>query len=679
MKFTAPLLLYALSLVVIPILIHLFNLRRYRTVYFSNVRFLRDIKEETQKQSRLRHLLILFSRIFAIIFLVLAFARPYIPEESQAIITNKDLVSLYVDNSFSMEAEGSEGELLTRAKQKASEITSSFRATDDFRILDNSFSDAYSRLYTREELSGHISDIDFSHSFRSVSEIIARQQSYNKNSPYQQHFQYIISDFQKSFTDFENIISDSSSKIFLIPVQPNETANLYIDTLWFDVPTLRQGEQVVLKARIENRSDKPYENVPVRLFTGENQRALSSFSIAENSEAIIEMPFNLTESGILHAWLEITDYPVTFDDRLYFSCYIPERIGILCINESVENPYLNALFSKDSSFTYSHTGKGAIDFSRLGTQNLIILNGINDMPSGMASELSKYVEEGGAIMLIPGATLNIESINAFPALSGLNYGRGDTTALFINKINLTHPLYKNVFESIPDNVALPSVRKHYPISIPTGSLTEQILTLQNGMPFLTVTQVGKGTVYMMASPLEKNFTNFQQHGIFVPTVFNMALSALPLPELYYTLGTDNAIALKYINSDIKSVFRIKSTTNDFEFIPGFSSSYSQVVFTLNGMPEEAGNYNVFNNELPVGGMSFNYNRKESETDCYSAEELNSMIKEKQLSGVYVVDTSKESIGQTITKMNSGIVLWKYCIIFALIFLLAEVLLLRFMK
>ena len=87
MNFVYPAFLYALSLIAIPIIIHLFNFRRYRTVYFTNVKFLKEIKEETAVQSRLKHWLVLISRILAIIFLVLAFAQPIIPlKESNADI-----------------------------------------------------------------------------------------------------------------------------------------------------------------------------------------------------------------------------------------------------------------------------------------------------------------------------------------------------------------------------------------------------------------------------------------------------------------------------------------------------------------------------------------------------------------------------------------------------------------
>src|SRR3954466_8318477 len=89
MHFIYPGFLFALFTLSIPVIVHLFNFRRFKKIYFTNVRFLREIKQDTQSKSRLRHLLILISRILAVTFLVLAFAQPYIPVSSKQIETGR--------------------------------------------------------------------------------------------------------------------------------------------------------------------------------------------------------------------------------------------------------------------------------------------------------------------------------------------------------------------------------------------------------------------------------------------------------------------------------------------------------------------------------------------------------------------------------------------------------------
>jgi len=152
MEFVNPLFLFGLLAIGVPILIHLFNFRKYKRVYFTNVRFLRELKEQTKKRSQLRHLIILLLRILAIICLAVAFSQPYIPfSKNRVKADSRNAVSVYIDNSFSMEAMGSKGPLLEEARQKAREIAGAYKSTDIFQVLTNDFEGKHQRLVSRDE------------------------------------------------------------------------------------------------------------------------------------------------------------------------------------------------------------------------------------------------------------------------------------------------------------------------------------------------------------------------------------------------------------------------------------------------------------------------------------------------------------------------------------------------
>ena len=136
MSFTYPAFLFALSAIAIPIIIHLFNFRKFKTVYFSNVRFLKEVKQETQAKSKLKHLLVLASRILAITFLVLAFSQPFIPAENNKIPVGDKTVSIFIDNSFSMDAINKNGTLLDEAKKRIKIYMDTFKA-EGIRITEN--------------------------------------------------------------------------------------------------------------------------------------------------------------------------------------------------------------------------------------------------------------------------------------------------------------------------------------------------------------------------------------------------------------------------------------------------------------------------------------------------------------------------------------------------------------
>ena len=121
MQFLFPGFLWALLALAVPVILHLFYFRRYKKIYFSNVRFLREVKEETSARNKLRNLLILLARCLALAFIVLAFAQPFIPVSSDTAQGEK-AVSVYLDNSFSMQAFGDDLPLPDRARQRAREV-----------------------------------------------------------------------------------------------------------------------------------------------------------------------------------------------------------------------------------------------------------------------------------------------------------------------------------------------------------------------------------------------------------------------------------------------------------------------------------------------------------------------------------------------------------------------------
>ena len=175
MSFLYPSFLFALAAIAIPIIIHLFNFRRYKTVYFTNVRFLREVKEQTDSRSRLKHLLILLCRILSIIFLVLAFAQPFIRNKSTAVNTGKKAVSVFIDNSFSMGQLMADVPLIEQAKLKAREIVTAYAADDEFQLLTGDFEGSHQRLVDKDEMLNLIKEVQPSTKSRSFSDIISRQ------------------------------------------------------------------------------------------------------------------------------------------------------------------------------------------------------------------------------------------------------------------------------------------------------------------------------------------------------------------------------------------------------------------------------------------------------------------------------------------------------------------------
>lgn len=687
MQFVNPSYLFGLFAIAIPVIIHLFNFRRFRRVYFTNVRFLQELKQQTQKQSQLRHLLILAMRILAITALVLAFAQPYIPfSENQSKIASRNAVSVFVDNSFSMEAVGTNGTLLDESKQKAREIVSAYKSTDLFQLLTADFEGRHQRIVTRDEFLTMLEEVKVSPSVHSFSEIVRRQYDLLKNETSSRRSSYVVSDFQKSSYNSVDFLPDSAISTYLVPIKSSAMANVYIDTCWFVQPTQQPGKTSLLTARVWNKSENDLEKIPLKLLINNQQKSVASIDIKAGMSTTVELPFTVHQAGAQHGLLQVTDYPVTYDDKFYFSFDVLASINVLSINGGSENRFLNSLYAQDSSVRLTNMNEKSLDYSRLPQFDLIILHEIPAFSSGLSEEIKRYVTNGGTILVLPATSADLTSYNSFlSSLDAPSYQMVDTTDTKVVRLSEESYLFRDVFERqqgkqvVANNTDLPKVNKHYPIVFSSAMLTVPLMGMLNGREFLTLTNSGMGQVMQLAVPLDPAFSNFPQQAIFVPVLYNIALISHPSHNLYSIVGDNKVIRIGTTVPTGDKVYKIKSLETDFEMIPQVSSAGNMVnVFVGNQVPM-AGNFVLMNDKNVLTSLAFNYNRGESDLTCNSVSDMETMLEKAHLGAFSVLKSGQKPLNEVIAQINSGTQLWRYFIWLALLMLLAEVLLIRLFK
>lgn len=680
MKFINPYFLFALSAIIIPIIIHLFNFRRFKKVYFTNVRFLNEVKIETQKKSKLKHLLTLISRILAISCLVFAFAQPYIPVNKEIISQNKKAISVYIDNSFSMNASSGKGILLDDAKNKAKEIIDAHKQSDEIQIITNDFDSKFQRFLSKDESLELIKEINVSNSNKNLSEIVKKQKELFINANIIDKNIYILSDLQSNICDFNKFQVDTNTNIFIIPLKSSFNKNIYIDTIIFDAPSKRLYQTVNITVRIKNCSDDDVSDNSLKLTINGIQRAISNFSVQKNSFTNVELKYTINDLGINAGILSIDDDDINFDNTFYFSYNIKKSINILCINQDKTNYYLNKLFDSDSSFNYTDINVKNIDYSELSKQNLIVLNGIDNISTGLASEIVKFVSNGGNLLVIPSLNIDINSYtNLFNSFKMNSFAMIDTSKTKISKINETNEIYRNVFEKIPENADLPIILKHFKLSKNTNTSEEWILKTENNECIINSASFKEGKIYVSTISFDKEWGNFAKHIIFVPTIYNIALYSEFRTKEFYTIDNDNEIILNNFKLSGDETIKITNKNNTFDFIPEIKSIDFKTVLNIHNQINKADVYYLKNSDLVFEAIAFNYNRKESEMKFYDIDNIKESAKKYNLPITIIKSENKKPFSQVLNELNRGISLWKWFILFALIFLAIEILLLRFFK
>lgn len=681
MEFVNPGFLYGLFALSIPVIIHLFNFRRFKKIYFTNVSFIRELKLQTQKQSRLKHLLILLMRLLAVAAIVLAFAQPYFPVTENIVQQNRqNAVSVYIDNSFSMQAVSGKGTLLDEARDKAREIGSVYKTSDVFQLITNDFEGRDQRFISKDEFLQRVDEVTVSSVVKTLPDVISRQEQILKDQAAENKTAYNISDFQDGILQGDFLALDSSINKIFIPMKGINTSNLYIDTCWFETPVQQLNQPAALHVVVKNSSGNNFEQIPVKLLINGKQRGLASFDVSANEKTEVVISFTNNEPGIQHAVLEISDFAITFDDKLWFSFAVSSQTPVLCINGDAENPYLNSLFKKDSLFLYENMNEANIAFSDFKRFRLIILNELKSVSSGLIQHLVPFVQNGGSLVVLPSSRTGGEVYNELLGIiKAGSYASLDTANTKISYINLEHPLYSGVFDEIPENLDLPAVSQFYPISFDSRTLQETILELQRGGTFMSVFGAERGKVYVFAVPFDAAFSNFPLHAIFVPTLFKIAVSSVLQEALYADIGGNEMISIPDLEAGNEEVLRLKDMNSDFEVIPERRFTQTSCDLFLHGQIRQAGNYMLLRDQQPLKGFSFNYNRIESEMVFYSTARLEEFIENNNLYNTKVLESADKPFVQALIEFNQGIRLWKLFVVLALLFLLAEGLMLRLWK
>ncbi len=678
MSFVNPWFLFALSAAAIPIIIHLFHFRRFRKVFFSNIHFLEELSEEKRKRSRLRNILVLLSRLLVVIFLVLAFSRPYIPQEDADISHEGNALSVYVDNSFSMEALAPGGRLIDEAKMLAAEIADAFPAADDYHILTNDFEGRHQRFVNREDFISFIHEIELSPRVRTLSQIYKRQKEMLNQSSSANKSIFILSDFQKNISDFENFAVDTSISAYFVPLKSQRSDNVFIDSLWFESPVKLADQPVTVNVVICNDGSQSLENQSIRLYVNDVLRTVAGFDIQPGETLEKQLSFTVNDDQVQQGRVEIVDYPVVFDDKKYFSFQVTENIPVTVVNQSVESRYLNALFDDDDTFDYRNMSLLNIDYSAFQYSDILILNGLNSISSGLSLEVNRFVKEGGSLVVFPGDNIEPDSYKNFLTSLNVNYYEPlDTNTYHVSSLNDMHPLFYGVFEEVPENVDLPVAYKHYQISSSVSGTEDYLMQLQNGNNLFTSQNSEAGKVYLSAVPLNEEFSNFPLHPVFVPTLYNAALYSVPRTKPYEVIGGNTPIQIRHIDRTRDPVYKLRA--NEMEIIPEVRRIDNRVNLYIHDQVERAGNYLLFSDGNLIDGISFNYDRRESKMDVYDAKTLENKIDDHQIKNANTLDLGDVSFDKAFERFSMGRELWHICLILALVFILAEILLLRFWK
>lgn len=640
MQFKHPEILWALLLLLIPIIIHLFQLRRFKKTPFTNVKLLKKVVSESRKSSTLKKWLVLLARLGLLAGLVLSFAQPFSANEI-AFQTKENV--FYLDNSFSMQANSANGTMLQNTVQDF------LKSVPDNQVFTLFTNDNVFEGVEIKDIQNTLLELPASHIQLTLEQVLLRANTYFSADKNTQKNVVLISDFQERMCALPaSPISDVS--IHFVKPEINELLNTSIDTVYLGKIS---SETIEVIANVSCNASM--ETTPVSLYDNDKLIAKTSAKFDKNNNA--QVSFSVPANQSINARLVISDSGLAYDNQFYFNIGIREKIKVLSIG-TVDNSYLKRLF-KDDEFTYSNFTLNQLNYGSIDTQNLIILNELESIPASLTTALISFVSDGGSLVIIPGTTIDINIYNSLTSrYLNTKYIAKNNLDVSISEVIFNHPLFENVFEKDVSNFQYPKVSSYYAIR----SNAKSALYLQNKAPFL----IGSTNTYFFTASLTSGNSTFKNSPLIVPTFYNMAVNSLKLPKLYGILGERTAIDIPVTLAKDNI---LKVSQGDYEFVPQQRLLPKKVSLSFEENPINDGIYEIDYNGEFLRNISFNYNRKESDLKYLDLEQMS-------------VTSSSESISEFFEetqKANMVNEFWKWFAILALLFVLIETFLQRFFK
>jgi len=641
MQFRHPEFLYALCALLIPVLIHLFQLRRFQKTPFTNVQFLKSVIIQTRKSSQIKKWIVLLTRLLLFAALIIAFAQPFIA--SKQIIDKKSETVIYLDNSFSMEAKGAKGPLLQRAVQELlsvlpeDETVSIFTNTKTFKEVNKN--DIRNDLLQLEYTSNQI---PYDAAYLKAKQLIG-------NAPETEKRIVMISDFQQKEKAFD-IASDTITTTHLVQLAPVTRQNIAIDSLFLQRDT---ANELSIHIAISN-TDLNTENVSIAFYNEEKLMAKTTVPIAKDGTSTTK--FSIDENSKINGRIVIEDPSLSFDNYRYFTINSPEKIKVVAINE-MSDRFIKNIFTEDE-FSLTSTSLEGLNYNDISNANLVVINEVKQIPVSLINALTAFKNQGGTLCFIPAMNGDLASYQQLiGSFSSESLGSERSQEKKITTIQFSHPLFRGVFDKKVTNFQYPKVNSFYQVTS-----TNSILSFEDATPFLYNTN----TLFVFTAAISSENSNFKNSPLIVPTLYNIGKQSLQLSDISYTIGETNTYDIP-ISLGRDGILSLESDQESI--IPLQQSFSSKIRITTDDVPSKAGIYALKDKEQLIQHLSYNYNISESDLQYYN---LSTTKK-------YDVHESVATLFEQIKEDNSIHELWKWFIIFALIFLCIEILLLKYLK
>jgi len=516
MGFLTPWFLAGAAAVGLPVWLHLLRKHKTTPLPFSSLMFFEKRTQSSIKHRRLRYLVLFALRALLLLFLVLAFAHPYVEQKVLPRLRSNEVTVLAVDNSLSMRA----GNRLEQAKQMAKSEVASLHPGERAQVLSFASRVAVLSEVTDDHLSltSAIDSIQGGDDRTSFAELSRSLRSIAGSLRLPLHVQ-LYSDMQKSGmpANFNDLRLNSDVRLEPHPIEQKDVPNFTV-------------ENVVAPRRVY---DAKKTRVLVTVAGFNTQKAEKNVSLVLNGRTVETKPAQIPESG--RASVEFNSLEVPYgrnkgevrvdsgdslpaDDTFYFSVERADPRHALFVSEAGNTTALlyfkTALeASGQDAFTIDSATADQVANVNPDKYAFVVLADVGALPASFENALTNYVRGGGSVLVSLGHTSAGRSkvpVTGERIVETRYAGREGARFESAAWLDQSHP-------SIQKNNRWDDVKFYQAIKVDPGK-GRVIAKLSDETPLLIDDQEGEGHVLVFASTFDNIANDFPQKPVFVPFV-----------------------------------------------------------------------------------------------------------------------------------------------------------------
>lgn len=685
-------ILYALPVIAIPLLIHLFTRQKLKKIYFSSLEFLKEMRKEKIRRVKIKQILLIIIRTLIILMIIFAFTRPTLKAHrnlgSEGGSARSSIV-IILDNSLSMARTIKGVPCFDLAKKRAFELVNILHPGDEVFIiypLNSGEERIIGPKYSFESIKQTIHETKLSYHATDIIDALHLAQETLSGASNINREIYLISDLQaNAFTlraEQSDFTLSSGLRLFVLPLETASSQNFAVQEISLLNQIIEKGKTAELNVKVTNFSDSEISNKLVQLFLQGKRSARKTISLKAKASQIVNFKFTPDQTGFQQGSVLLEEDALGRDNRRFFSFFVPPEINILLVGKQLhDTQYFQWALSPTEKFsaTFKPHAVRAEQLSQtmLAKYHVIILSNIPRLRPDLQEKLVEYVRQGGGLIVTLGSDVDLREYNAhfnnrlnLPPFTE-SVGRIGTKDAFVSlgKIDFSHPVFHNLFDQQEKHIDSPKF--YFLFKVAKATHTASIISYNNNYPFLLETQVGRGRVFLFTSAVDPGWSDWALKGIFAPLVnrcvsYLAGASQLQADELL--VGEE----IQFSGPQEKQNWDMKIQTPDNRSVklrPTIKRNNVEIRFQHTEFP---GIYQLYNHTDLIAQWAINVDPEESDVQALATGEIAQM----EGQGTIFIIKKSDDLAAVVSSSRHGKELWKWCLLVALGLIILEMLLFR---